>query len=256
MTTAMATGLDLTRADVPLLRLVGVELRKSVDTLAGRWLLISIAIITLLWDLLWLNTPQEVHTLTAFLAAPALLQRPLLGVLGILLATSEWSQRTAMVTFTLVPKRGRTVAAKIIAALLLTTLAFAVSLLIATFLAGAGGATDPWDLPWGTLGQAYLGALISTFQGLAFGFLLLNTPAAIVVYLLASTVVGAATAIVESLKGLAPWVDFNGALAPLVDKVPGALSAEQWGHLASATVVWFVIPFAIGIWRVLYSEVK
>ena len=69
----------------------------------------------------------------------------------------------------------------IAAALLLATLAFAVALLIAAVLAAVGGASDPWDLPIGSLGQAYLGTLISTFQGVAFGLLLLNTPAAIVV---------------------------------------------------------------------------
>ncbi|HJR88654.1 MAG TPA: ABC transporter permease [Aeromicrobium sp.] len=252
----MTVAIDLTRADVPLWRLVVVELRKAVDTRAGLWLLISIGIITLLWDLFWLSTPQEVHTFTAFLAAPAILQKPLLGILGILLATSEWSQRTAMVTFTLVPKRGNTVLAKIAAALLLSTLAFAVGLVIAAVLATVGGASDPWDLPLGTLGQAYLGTLISTLQGIAFGLLLLNTPAAIVVYLLASTVVSAVTGLVDALRDLAPWVDFSGAMRPLVDDVPGALTSEQWGHLISATIIWFVIPFAIGIWRVLNAEVK
>jgi ABC-2 type transport system permease protein len=252
----MTAEIDLTRPNVSPFRLIGVELRKSVDTRAGRWLLISIAIITLLWDLFWLSTPQEAHTITAFLAAPAILQKPLLGILGILLATSEWSQRTAMVTFTLVPKRGQTVLAKIAAALLLATLAFVVALLIAAVLATVGGATDPWDLPLGTLGQAYLGTMISTLQGVAFGLLLLNTPAAIVVFLLASTVVAAVTGIVDVLRDVAPWVNFSGAMAPLVDEVPGALSAEQWGHLISATIVWFVIPFAIGIWRVLNAEVK
>ena len=45
-------------------------------------------------------------------------------------------------------------------------------------------------------------------------------------------------------------------MRPLVDDVPGALTGEQWGHLISATIIWFVIPFAIGIWRVLNAEVK
>jgi len=252
----MTTEIDLSRPDVSLLRLITVELRKAVDTRAGRWLLISIGVITLLWDLFWLGLPQEAHTVTAFLAAPAILQKPLLGVMGILLATSEWSQRTGMVTFTLVPKRSHTVLAKVAAALLLATLAFGLALLIAALLGAVSGSSDPWDLPAGTLGQAYLGTLISTFQGVAFGLLLLNTPAAIVVYLLASTVVAAVTGLVEPLKSVAPWVDFSGALGPLVDEVPGSLSTEQWGHLISATVVWFVIPFAIGIWRVLNAEVK
>src|SRR5688572_14893943 len=124
----MTVELDLSRPNVSVLRLVGVELRKSVDTLAGRWLLVSIGIITLLWDLFWLGRPQEFHTVALFLSAPAALQGSLLGIVGILLATSEWSQRTAMVTFTLVPKRSLTVVAKIVAALALTTAVFGLSL--------------------------------------------------------------------------------------------------------------------------------
>jgi ABC-type Na+ efflux pump permease subunit len=161
-----------------------------------------------------------------------------------------------MVTFTLVPKRSRTILAKVVAALVLATLAFGVALLIAAVLGAVSGASDPWDLPAGTMGQAYLGTLISTFQGVAFGLLLLNTPAAIVVYLLASTVVAAITGLVEALRDVQPWVDFSGALTPLVDDIPGALTGEEWGHLVSATTIWFVIPFAIGIWRVLNAEVK
>ncbi|HUP99193.1 MAG TPA: ABC transporter permease [Aeromicrobium sp.] len=252
----MSTELDLTRADVPLLRLVLVELRKAIDTLAGRWLLISIAIITVLWDLFWLGRPQELHTVALFLVAPAVLQTPLLGIMGILLATSEWSQRTAMVTFTLVPKRSRTVLAKIVAALALTTIVFALSLAVASLLAAVGGATDPWDLPPGALGQAYLGALISTFKGVGFGLLLLNTPAAIVAFLLAPLVVASITGLVDALRNAAPWVNFGSAVDPLYDQVPGMLTGEQWAHLVSATVIWFVIPFAIGIWRVLTTEVK
>ena len=84
----MTATIDLTRPNVSLLRLIGVELRKAVDTRAGLWLLISIGIITLLWDLFWLSTPQQVHTITAFLAAPAVLQKPLLGRMPALVVTA------------------------------------------------------------------------------------------------------------------------------------------------------------------------
>ena len=39
----------------------------------------------------------------------------LLPIIGILLVSSEWSQRTALITFTLVPKRMRVMSAKIAA---------------------------------------------------------------------------------------------------------------------------------------------
>ena len=143
-----------------------------------------------------------------------------------------------------------------VAALLLTTIVFATSLAIAAVLAAVAGASDPWDLPVGPMGQFYLGSLISTFKGVGFGLLLLNTPAAIVTFLLAPLVVSSITGLVPSLHVAGPWVDFSSAVGPLYDDIPGMLTGEQWSHLISATFVWFVLPFAVGIWRVLTAEVK
>ena len=45
----------------------------------------------------------------------------LLPVLGIMSVTSEWSQRTAMVTFTLEPSRSRFLAAKFVGTLIVAS---------------------------------------------------------------------------------------------------------------------------------------
>ncbi len=50
----------------------------------------------------------------------------LLPVLGILLVTAEWSQRTALTTFTLVPRRERIIAAKAAAGVALAVAATVV----------------------------------------------------------------------------------------------------------------------------------
>ena len=47
----------------------------------------------------------------------------LLPIVGILLVTSEWTQRTALITFTLVPKRMRVMSAKLAAGLVLGLIA-------------------------------------------------------------------------------------------------------------------------------------
>ena len=47
----------------------------------------------------------------------------LLPVLGVMSVTSEWSQRTAMVTFALEPSRGRVIAAKYVSALVIAVVA-------------------------------------------------------------------------------------------------------------------------------------
>ena len=52
----------------------------------------------------------------------------LLPVLGIMSVTSEWSQRTAMVTFTLEPSRSRFLAAKFVGTLIVALAAVVVGL--------------------------------------------------------------------------------------------------------------------------------
>ena len=94
-----------------------------VDTRAGLWLLISIAALTALALIIQLCRGRSPRTrrLLQRLRRRARTSRMgfLLPVLGIMLVTSEWSQRTAMVTFALEPSRSRgDPAAKLVAALL------------------------------------------------------------------------------------------------------------------------------------------
>ena len=85
-------------------RLLLVELRKLVDTRASRWLLISIAAVTALIVLIFfLASHQRDRTFSNFTGATGALQSFLLPVLPIMLVTGEWSQRTALTTFTLPP---------------------------------------------------------------------------------------------------------------------------------------------------------
>ncbi|HRE01207.1 MAG TPA: hypothetical protein PLV68_07885 [Ilumatobacteraceae bacterium] len=120
-------------APIPLERLVGVELRKLVDTRSGRWLLIAQAIAIVvamavrtiiagtegesisLWDYAWLA-----GSVMAFL----------LPVMGIMAITTEWSQRTAMTTFTLEPRRARVVAAKLAAVVVTSLVAVSAAIVI------------------------------------------------------------------------------------------------------------------------------
>lgn len=51
-----------------------------------------------------------------------------LPVIGIIAVTGEWSQRTALTTFTLVPRRWRIVVAKIVALALPALLAVVISI--------------------------------------------------------------------------------------------------------------------------------
>ena len=95
------------------------------DTRAGFWLLLSTVLITAVAVVLIVIVGDagdvSLQDMVSLAVQPAAL---LLPVIGILLVCSEWSQRTAMITFTLVPDRSRVMVAKLLAALLLAIVAF------------------------------------------------------------------------------------------------------------------------------------
>jgi len=124
-------GRELSGA-VPLSRLLQVELRKLVDTRSGRWLLVGIAVLTAAVITVFLfAAPPEELTYSNFVTATGTPQGVLLPILGILTVTSEWGQRTGLVTFTLEPKRGRVAVAKLLAVLLLGLTAVLLALALA-----------------------------------------------------------------------------------------------------------------------------
>ncbi|MFL6091129.1 MAG: hypothetical protein ACJ71Z_13425 [Aeromicrobium sp.] len=259
----MTTTLDTSRADVSLFRLINVELRKSVDTLAGRWMLISIAILTVLVDLISVIFMNAIHAelrLSTLLWSQKNVMLPIVAALAILLATSEWTQRTAMVTFTLVPERWKTLVAKSLVALILGISAYLLSLAIGGLLTIAGG---HWDLSFVELLPRFLTWVVFLAQGLALGFLFLNSAAAIVTFytiFVLGTFVLSPVLLFASTKShvmqvIWPWVDLYRATF-LTYHSSGWPSGELWAQLASATAIWVGIPLAIGAWRVLHAEVK
>ena len=111
----------------------------------------------------------------------------LLPVLGIMSVTSEWSQRTAMVTFTLEPSRTRFLAAKFVGTLIIALAAVVIGfpLTIAANGLYAAFSDNPVDLGRSRPFRIFCFFLLYVFAmatGFAFGMLLLNTAAAIVVY--------------------------------------------------------------------------
>jgi ABC-2 type transport system permease protein len=245
-------------------RLVGVELRKMADTRAGMWLLISTAALTALVMLiqLWVVVAQDISVgYRDFLIGMNSPMGVLLPVLGIMSVTSEWGQRTAMVTFTQVPSRGRVIAAKLACVLVLAVAAVVVGLLlgaIANLLYGAlSGSSITWGIGPVDVFYFFLLHIFGLATGFAFGMLFLNTAAAIVIYFVYSFVLPGLFGIVAALIGwfhdLQPWVDFNFAQNPLIQ---GSMSGRDWAHLAVSGLIWLALPAAIGLWRVLRAEVK
>lgn len=249
----------------PFARLVRTELRKTWDTRAGFWLLLATAVLTGLVMVIQLAV-VVVQDLTVsyndFLTSTNFSIGLLLPVIGILLLTGEWSQRTAMVTFSLEPHRGRIILAKAVVGLLLGFAAVLVALVLAAVcnallgvLADQGGA---WDLSIEQTAYFVILQEIGMLTGFAFAALLLNSPAAIVLYMVYSFVLPGLFEIGASLIGwfadLRPWIDFGLAQSPLFDG--SMMSGKDWAYFAVSGFIWLVVPLAIGVWRVLRAEVK
>jgi ABC-type transport system involved in multi-copper enzyme maturation permease subunit len=266
MTTAAAPPtFDVTSTPpVPFGRLVRVELRKLADTRAGRWLLISIVALTLLVLIIQLAVVlgNDLHPkFVDFLQGMNTPMAILLPVLGVLSITSEWSQRTAMVTFTLEPSRMRVVTAKLVSLVIVSVLALVVGLVLGAVANVLYGSFSGDDLVWGNVGKLvltyFIAYILSMASGFALGALFLNSPAGIVVYFVYSFVLPIPFAIGAALMGwfddLRPWIDFNFAQTPLGD---GTIHGNEWAHLVTSGLIWLGLPLAIGIWRIGRTEVK
>jgi ABC-2 type transport system permease protein len=258
-------ALDLSSTSpTPFSRLVRVELRKTWDTRAGLWLLISTAVLTAAVMVIQLSVvvAQDLNvSYNDFLTSTNFSMALLLPVLGILLLTSEWSQRTAMVTFSLEPRRPLIVAAKFVVGIGLAVAAVVIALVLATICNALYGLLSGdevvWDLGLANVGGFVLLQVIGMLTGFAFAALLLNSPAAIVLYMVYSFVLpglfGLGAALIGWFDTIRPWIDFNYAQGPLVD---ATMTGEDWAHFAVSGFVWLVVPLAIGVARVLRAEVK
>jgi len=263
--TAAPMTLDVSQTPrVPFGRLVSVETRKMFDTRAGRWLLISIAAFTALVLViqLWVVLAQDqTVAFNDFAGGANIPMNILLPVLGVMSVTSEWSQRTAMVTFTLEPSRTRFLAAKFVSTLIVALAAVVVGLVLTIIANGlyANFSDNPvtWELGPFRIFCYFLLYLFGMATGFAFGMLFLNTAAAIVIYFVYSFIFPGLFELGANLLGwfkdIRLWIDFNAAQIPIID---ADVSGKEWAQLATSGLIWLVVPLLIGIWRVLRAEVK
>jgi ABC-type transport system involved in multi-copper enzyme maturation permease subunit len=253
--TAMLTAPVLAGRDVrpSMVTVVRVELRKMVDTRAGRWLVAIVAALCLLLTIVHVTTahPEDRTFHDIFQTAIAPID-VLLPVVGVLLVTSEWSQRTALVTFALVPQRGRVMLAKVLAGTLLALLYYVFALGLTALAVSAGGAPEGrWDQAGGLAAQGLLDVATSMWFGLAFGALFLNSALAITLHY----VLPIATTIVFHIRGLQRFEDWlsPGQNLSFTDHV---YDSHDWARAATTLMVWLVLPAVIGWWRVLRADVR
>ena len=253
------------RADlspVPLSRVVNVELRKMFDTRSGFWLMASIVITALLTTIGTIAfAPDADLTYYTFAKAIGFPMTVVLPIIAVLSITGEWSQRSGLTTFTLVPHRNRVIAAKAV-----SSVAVAIASMLFAFVIGAIGnlvgtaiaGTDMvWDVSPAEGANIVLGSLLCLLTGTMLGMLIRSSAGALVAYfvysLLLPTVSGILASSQEEFRDLQPWVDLNYAQAALFE---GTLTAEQWANLAVTAATWLILPAILGLRLVMKSEVK
>jgi len=251
-----------TPAPIPFARVLSVELRKMFDTRAGFWLMASIVIASAIATALTVILgDRDSLTFDSFAAAVGSPMSVVLPVIGVLAVTSEWSQRTALTTFTLMPSRSRVIGAKTVNVLAIG----AVSMLLALAIGALGNVVnaaitgvDPvWDISAASFAQIVLADELGMLLGFALGLLFRSSPAAVVGYFVVNLVLpGLSQALAASQQWWADnagWFDLNQTRFLLFDST---LTGDQWTQLGVTSLLWIFLPLAIGLRLVLRSEVK
>jgi hypothetical protein len=239
---------------IPFDRLLRAEWLKTTGARASRWLLAAAALTTIAAEAVPLLFPHNVKQSGAsYLTWAGLGLTRLLPVVLMLAMTAEWSQRTAVSTFTQEPRRGRVLAAKVAISLgvglLGSCLAVAVSQL-AVVAARAAGRDIATGASWPQLAGCVMFILLTGTIGTAFGALLHNTAVAIVSYFALGAAFNLFT--IPALEMVGRWVNTG-------ETYGWVLNGEWSGHgaqIATSTVLWIVLPLTLGWGRTLRREVR
>lgn len=236
-----------------------VEFRKLFATRANRVLMGSLLLLMLVsavalvaWHDDLFPTPEPWVTNASFVGLPSqMLFPPLL----ILLVTTEWGTRSAMTTFTLVPRRGVVILAKALVALAATVAVWATGAVlgIAVGLLVHGDKGLETSTLWvgvDVVGKYLLMTVITFATAFALALLLHNTAAAIAVVLGVPTVIPLMSQLTRTLAELVQWVDIHSAAQIVL--LEG--NNDHLPQLLSSVGVWIVLPLAVGTWWTMHRE--
>jgi ABC-2 type transport system permease protein len=242
----------VTFSGIPFGRLLLVEWAKATGTRAARWLLVLVAASTLGLVLAPVLAPASIEqTYSSYLGYAAIGLSILLPVVSILTLTSEWSQRTALTTFTQEPRRLRVVTAKITVSLLLGAAAALFGGLVTAAglaVAAASGRTLEADLNGGLLVAFLLYVLLNVLTGVALGALVHNSAAAIV----ASFALPVGLALLGRVsRWVAEWLDYTTAFDWLLH---GQWSSHP-AQIMVSVILWVATPLAAGLVRTVRRDI-
>jgi ABC-2 type transport system permease protein len=246
---------------IPMGRVVGIELRKMFDTRSGFWLMTSIVALSVIASGAVIIFGKDGNqSYGSFAQAFGIPMSIILPVVAILAVTSEWSQRSGLTTFTLVPHRGRVIGAKAVATAVVAVVSMAIAFAIGalgTIVGSAVHGTDVvWDISFSDALYITAGYSLGMAMGFMLGSLIRNSAGAIVGYFVYSFVVPTLSGLLATQswwRDAQPWADFSFDQFRLYD---GGLSAQEWAQTGVAGLIWLVIPLTVGLVMLMRSEVK
>lgn len=247
---------------IPMDRIVTTELRKMLDTRSGFWTMTSIALVALMTTgLVILFDDRQDLTYRTFASAISVPMSLILPIIAILSVTAEWSQRSGLTTFTLVPHRSRIITGKLVAAVAVavvaTPVAFAIGA-VGTIAGAASAGVDPvWDVTLANLLTMELANVLGLLVGFMLGVIIRSSTGALVAYFVYQFLLPTLALALAAKQGwfhdLQPWVDFNFDQGALLE---GTVSSQEWTHLAVTGLIWLGLPLAVGLRLVVRAEVK
>lgn len=240
-------------AGIPFTRLLRAEWGKATDTRAARWLLALVEASTVaLLAVPLLNPANTDQSYTGYLRFAAMGLTILLPLVSILTLTSEWSQRTALTTFTQEPRRIRVVTAKLTVSLLLAGGAAVFGGLVTVAglaLAAISGRQLDANLDAGIVVGYLLYVVLNVLAGAALGALVHNSAAAIALFF---ALPAGFVLLGQAWRPIAEWIDSTTTFDWLLK--------GQWsGHTAQilvTVVLWVAIPLSVGIARTVRREIN
>ena len=248
---------------IPTTRLVKIELRKMFNTRSGFWMLVSIGVLSVMATgaVLIFAPDSEIayENIAKAIGFPMSVILPMIAILGV---TSEWSQRSGLTTFTLVPSRGRVIGAKAFATFVVGVVSMAVAFAVGAVgnLLGSTimGLDTVWDVSLAAAAQILLGNLVGMAIGFTLGVVLRNSAAAIVGYFVVSFVLPGILVLLAQVRSwfadLQPWIDWNYTQVELFEGATN--TGKAWAMLGSTTMISIVIPLVVGLLFLRRSEVK
>jgi hypothetical protein len=227
-----------------------LELRKSANSRARRWLLIVSGVVGLLSaGLVAMTGPAQDHTFAVIsFYTQSAISLPLPFV-SVLIMTQEFGRRASSEAFASGTPLDAIVAAKLLASAIIAVGGAAFGILI-SFVATSAAAPAANERRWDALGMIILGSvlvqLIAQLSGAGWGLLLRSSALAIVADVVAPLGLWIIAGLIPSLRGVQAWL---APFSSVRDLLSGQMDAQAWVQTGVIALVWVVALNAVGIFR-------